>query len=154
MQDCISRTRLRVGVVGLGVVASWTTTSSSTTSSRRTRGPSRPRWGWVSYTTRRALLPAGFGDMQRCGHDLPGQDVSGGRREGGAEQRDSPLTTSRRPPRWATLWARPALALHLHNKGVEQDYKKALDYFKKASDQIWVEGQLHLGTIFYHGWSV
>ena len=35
--------------------------------------------------------------------------------------------------------------MYLHGKGVNKDYKKALDYFKKAAEQSWVDGQLQLG---------
>ena len=35
-----------------------------------------------------------------------------------------------------------------------QDHKKALDYFRKAAEQSWVEGQLQLGNMYYHGLGV
>ena len=37
--------------------------------------------------------------------------------------------------------------MHLYGKGVAKDYKKALDYFQKAAEQSWVDGQLHLGNM-------
>ncbi len=35
--------------------------------------------------------------------------------------------------------------LYLYGKGVEKDYKKAFEYFSKAAEQSWVDGQLYLG---------
>ena len=35
--------------------------------------------------------------------------------------------------------------MYLHGKGVKKDYKKALEFFKMAADQSWVDGQLQLG---------
>jgi SEL1 protein len=37
--------------------------------------------------------------------------------------------------------------MYLHGKGVTKDYKKAFDYFRKAAEQNWVDGQLQLGNI-------
>ena len=39
--------------------------------------------------------------------------------------------------------------MYLHGKGVKKDYKKAFDYFRKAAEQSWVDGQLQLG-MFSH----
>ena len=39
--------------------------------------------------------------------------------------------------------------MYLHGKGVKKDYKKAFDYFRKAAEQSWVDGQLQLG-MFCH----
>ena len=43
--------------------------------------------------------------------------------------------------------------MYLHGKGVKKDYKKAFDFFRKAAEQSWVDGQLQLGmyraTQFY-----
>ena len=36
--------------------------------------------------------------------------------------------------------------MYLHGKGVKKDYKKAFDFFRKAAEQSWVDGQLQLGT--------
>ena len=44
--------------------------------------------------------------------------------------------------------------MYLHGKGVDQDYKKAFDYFRKAAEQNWVDGQLQLGNMYYHGLGV
>ena len=44
--------------------------------------------------------------------------------------------------------------MHLYGKGVPKDYKKALDFFQKAAEQSWVDGQLHLGNMYYNGWGV
>ena len=35
-----------------------------------------------------------------------------------------------------------------------KDYKKAFDYFKKAAEQNWVDGQLQLGNMYYEGLGV
>merc|ERR1719188_2054952 len=44
--------------------------------------------------------------------------------------------------------------MYLHGKGVAKDYKKAFDYFKKAAEQSWVDGQLQLGNMYYNGLGV
>merc|ERR1719188_2135122 len=44
--------------------------------------------------------------------------------------------------------------MYLHGKGVAKDYKKAFDYFKKAAEQNWVDGQLQLGNMYYNGLGV
>merc|ERR1719385_626057 len=41
--------------------------------------------------------------------------------------------------------------MYLEGRGVTVDYKKAMDYFRKAADQQWVDGQLQLGNMYYHG---
>ena len=38
--------------------------------------------------------------------------------------------------------------MYLHGKGVKKDYKKALEFFKMAADQSWVDGQLQLGMYY------
>jgi TPR repeat protein len=35
-----------------------------------------------------------------------------------------------------------------------KDYKKAFEYFKKAAEQNWVDGQLQLGNMYYNGLGV
>merc|ERR1719245_200539 len=52
------------------------------------------------------------------------------------------------------------LSIHFYNlillqgRGVGKDYKKAFDYFKKAAEQNWVDGQLQLGNMYYEGLGV
>lgn len=44
--------------------------------------------------------------------------------------------------------------MYLQGKGVGKDYKKAFDYFRKAAEQNWVDGQLQLGNMYYEGLGV
>ncbi len=44
--------------------------------------------------------------------------------------------------------------MFLNGKGVTKDYKKAFEYFKKAAEQNWVDGQLQLGNMYYNGLGV
>ena len=37
--------------------------------------------------------------------------------------------------------------MYLYGKGIAKDYKKAFDFFQKAAEQSWVDGQLHLGNM-------
>lgn len=40
------------------------------------------------------------------------------------------------------------------DSGIDQDYAKAVKYFKLAADQAWVDGQLQLGTMYFSGLGV
>lgn len=39
--------------------------------------------------------------------------------------------------------------MYLHGRGVEKDLTKAYQYFVKAAEQGWVDGQLQLGNMYY-----
>lgn len=39
--------------------------------------------------------------------------------------------------------------MYLYGRGVKRDTTKALEYFSKAADQGWVDGQLQLGNMYF-----